>query len=169
MIVVPLFLRLNWQISDAQFGLLGSLAGAAGILGALLGERFNRHLGFKTTAIFFAITLLILFYGLATSQFIIITVTCYALIELLLFGWDPIEQSLINRYLPNDKRTVMLSVSSSTSLIIRSVSQTAAGLILLVLQPQLFIVILGWLFIGWPIIISLMLRFRAVANEVESR
>jgi len=87
----------------------------------------------------------------------------------LLFGWDPIEQSLINRYLPNDKRTVMLSVSSSTSLIIRSVSQTAAGLILLVLQPQLFIVILGWLFIGWPIIISLMLRFRAVANEVESR
>ncbi|MFH0874197.1 MAG: MFS transporter [Candidatus Komeilibacteria bacterium] len=168
-IIIPIFLRLNWHIQDADFGLLGSLAAAMGIIGALIGERLNRRWGFLATASLFAIILVLLFTGLASASLIIVALTCYALIELLLFGWDPIQQSLINHFLPDDTRTLMLSVSSSTSLIVGSLAQIAIGALLIIIQPQPLIIALGVLFLLWPLVISLLMGYKKIPSLTENK
>lgn len=158
-IVIPIYLRLTWHVTNAQFGILGSLAAAIGIVGALLGERVYRRLGFQITTILFALVLMVLFFGLAVSQAQVLVILLYLLIQLILFAWDPIEQSLVNRYLPNDTRTVMLSISSSTNLVLHSLVQGAVGLLLITFRPPTLIMSLGIVFLAWPIITNLLVRF----------
>ncbi len=165
LIVMPIYLRLTWHITNAQFGILGSLAATLGILGALFGERVHRRWGFRTTAFLFAVSLMGLFFGLAASHMITLVIISYACIQLFLFAWDPIEQSLINRYLPDSTRTVMLSVGSSANLVLGSLVQGAVGLMLMAWRLQSLIIGLGVVFLAWPIIVSFLIRFRTAIVE----
>lgn len=146
----PIMFKQQMNLPNYYFGLLGSFSAAVGIMGTILAERLSRKRGYYFTLSFFSLALLTLFFAFGLSKILIFALLCFGLIELILFGWYPISQSLFNKFIPGEVRSGILSLASTISIIAIATGEITAGFLLHLISPNVLIILSGLLFVFIP-------------------
>jgi len=123
----PIYLKQLFSLPNYMFGLLGAVFGLTGILGMLFGEKMVKYRGSFFALRAFVILLSVLFIILGFFQMIAVVLLLLVTIEMLIYGWYPVYQSLFNKYVPNAMRASVLSLQSIAILMATAVGEMLSG------------------------------------------
>lgn len=123
----PIYLKQLFILPNYMFGLLGAVFGLTGILGMLFGEKMVKYRGSFFALRVFVILLSILFIILGLFQTIAVVLLLLVVIEMLIYGWYPVYQSLFNKYVPNTMRASVLSLQSVAILLAIAIGEIVSG------------------------------------------
>lgn len=151
----PVYFRETIKLPDYYFGLLGAVTAITGIIGAYIVEMINRLRGYKVTFIVLACLQILLFFSFSMASSVIFAVAVFVMIELAINGWIPLNQSFINKFLPDNLRAGLLSFNSTLTLVAMAIGEVCAGIGLKYVSVEN---LLGYLFVPLVFIILLLLK-----------
>ena len=132
----PIFFKTILGFPDYYFGILGSLAALAGIVGIMIMTRIFEKKGFNFAASFLVIFMAVLFIAFGILKPLVFIITAFFLIESLINGWFPVFQPFFNKFIPEKIRATTLSINSTVGLSAIALGEISGGFLLKTLRPD---------------------------------
>lgn len=142
-LIYPLIFKLQFHFPDYAFGALGIASALIGIAGIGMTKRAALRVGHHQLLRSLSYCLILALFLFGLSGITPLLLVAFFAIGMILHGWTPVYQSLLNRYLPESSRAGLLSLVSSVGLAGMALGGLVGGYLSSIMRPQLVLVLSG--------------------------
>ncbi len=142
-LIYPIIFKLQFHFPDYIFGVLGIATSLIGIIGIGIAKRVALRFGHHQLLLYFSYFLILALFLFGLSGITPLLLAAFFAISMIIHGWTPVYQSLLNRYLPESSRAGLLSFVSSVGLAGMAFGGFMGGYLSSMVRPQLVLVLSG--------------------------